>query len=310
MYKQVQRLVSFLAAFFTSACCISLPKLPPKSEALPDLQGTQSIEETTVTWHDAKRSRDVPARIYRPRQPLTVNRQPVIIFSHGIGEDRDSYAWLGRALARSGFVAVHLTHSGTDRAVLERGYRHLYRATKDKQNWINRPFDVSFAIDQLASLPYADIERVSVVGHSAGAFTAFAVAGVTFEDGSSARDPRVKRAVAISMPRLGGAIPDRGYDTIAIPVLNVTGTCDTSVIYRTFPRDRRIPFERSRAREQYLVTLEGMSHDIAKLSESGSYAAALRKVIVAFLRDEREWFVRAGVADIDGVRAALERTVQ
>ena len=233
-----------------------------------------------------------------------------MIFSHGIGEDRDSYAWLGRALARSGFVAVHLTHAGTDRAVLEKGYRHLYRATKEKANWVNRPFDVSFAIDQLASMPFADMSRVAVVGHSAGAVTAFAVAGVTFEDGSSARDPRVKVAVAISMPKLGGAIPDRGYDTIAIPLLHVTGTCDTSVLYRTFPRDRRIPFEKSRAPEQYLVTLERMSHDIARLEESGGYARALAKVIAAFVHGERGWFARPGLAEVDGVRVALERPVQ
>ena len=84
--------------------------------------------------------------------------------------------------------------AGTDRAVLERGYRHLYRAVKQKENWVNRPLDVTFVLDRLGA------KEAAIVGHSAGAFTAFAVAGLRMNDGTL-RDRRIRAAVAMSMPR-------------------------------------------------------------------------------------------------------------
>jgi len=83
--------------------------------------------ESTAVFHDATRARDIPVRIYTPDE---AGRHPVVLFSHGIGEDRDSYAYIGRALAQNGFVAVHITHAGMDKAVLRTGYWKLYKATK------------------------------------------------------------------------------------------------------------------------------------------------------------------------------------
>jgi predicted dienelactone hydrolase len=225
---------------------------------------------------------------------------PVVIFSHGIGEDRESYSYLGRALASAGFVAVHITHAGTDRAVLERGYRHLYRATKDPINWTNRPVDVSFVIDRLAMLPFADVSRVAVGGHSAGAFTAFAVAGMTLAGGENFRDERVRAIVAMSMPRIDRVVAAHGYERLRIPVLNVTGTCDASLIYRTWPRHRRIPFELARRPDQYLVTLRDVNHNTFSNRED-EHHALVAELTIAFARafllgdaQARAWFDDAG----------------
>ncbi len=226
-----------------------------------------------------------------------------MIFSHGIGEDRDSYAYLGRALARAGFYAIHLTHAGTDRAMLKRGYRALYRATKEKQNWINRALDVSFVLDSFAGDPALDMTRVAVVGHSAGAFTAFAVAGMRAPDGGSLRDPRVRVIVTgVTVWCRHRWCNDAGsYKAIDIPVLNLTGTCDTSLIYRTFPRHRRIPFESSRG--QYLVTLQGVNHNMFSAAEDPHHAQ-IAAITVAFLRAwmendaaARAWFDEPGRGD-------------
>src|SRR5262245_20832205 len=120
-----------LATLFAGACCSSLPHMAAKRMAFPRLvPDSERVIERSEVWRDEKRGRDVPVKIYG-------DRGPVVVFSHGIGEDRDSYAYLGRALARHGFRAVHITHAGTDRAVLERGYRHLYRALKVRENWVN-----------------------------------------------------------------------------------------------------------------------------------------------------------------------------
>lgn len=248
-------------------------------------------------WHDAARDRDVPVTLYVPAAP---GRHPVAVFSHGIGEDRDSYAYLGRALAERGYLAVHITHAGTDKATLQRGYRTLYRATKEKQNWVDRPRDVSFVLDQLRVRPDADMDRIAALGHSAGAFTVLALAGMRLT-GGTLEDERVKVGVAISMPKMPGVVAPGGYDALAVPILHLTGTCDTSLIYRTFPRDRRVPFEQTHAPHQYLVTLQGVTHDTFSNAEDAHHEEIV-KIVTAFLDawllgngDARAWFDEGGV---------------
>jgi len=265
-----------------------------------------AVEETSHLWRDERRARDVPVKIYSPRD---AGQTAAVIFSHGIGEDRDSYSYLGRSLAKAGFTAVHVTHAGTDRAMLERGYWHLYRATKDGTNWVNRPLDVSFVIDNLPG-----VSRIAVAGHSAGAFTAFAVAGMRLAGGESFRDERVRAIIPMSMPRMDGVVRDEGYEGVNIPVLNITGTCDTSLIYRTFPRHRRIPFEASRASERnYLITLKGVNHNTFSNREDEHHPLIADLVILfarAFLLDDaaaRAWFNDAGSATIGRTQLTLER---
>lgn len=304
------RPLAALLTLFAGACCSSLPRVPAKRVALPPLRAAHDdVRALREEWRDARRERDVPVAIYRPAAAGA--RLPVVVFSHGIGENRDSYAWLGRELARHGFLAVHVTHAGTDRAVLERGYRHLYRAVKQKENWVNRVMDVPFVLDQVARRSDADMDRVAVAGHSAGAFTAFAVAGLGLVDGNATRDPRVKAIVAMSMPRMDGVVAPGGYD-VAAPVLNLTGTCDISPIYRTWPRHRRIPFDAARAPRQYLVTLEKATH--VSFVVEDRHRDAVAAIMVAFLRAwlledaaSRAWFDDPGLADAFGSRVFVER---
>lgn len=276
----MKRLLAFAALLLTSACCASLPRVSGKRSEMPALApSSPDITESSEEWRDEKRDRVVPVRIYTPAQTPA----PVVIFSHGIGESRDSYVWLGRALAQHGFLAVHITHAGTDRAMLERGYRHLYRATKDPRNWTARMLDVSFVLDRLASNRSADLSRVAVAGHSAGAFTAFGVAGLTLASGEDFRDPRVKVIVPMSMPRLDSVVAKGGYDAVRVPTLHMTGTCDTSLIWRTFPRHRRIPFESTNRTAQYLITFAGVNHDTFSARED-KHHAAIAQATIAFLR--------------------------
>jgi pimeloyl-ACP methyl ester carboxylesterase len=299
----VKRLFAFVAMLLTSACCTSLPRVSGKRIDLPPFSPASGVRESSEVWRDEARRRDVPVRIYAPAATPTSTPAPVVIFSHGIGEDRDSYVWLGQALARHGFLAVHITHAGTDRAMLERGYRYLYRATKDPRNWIARPLDVTFVLDRLASRGDADLSRVAVAGHSAGAFTAFAAGGVKLAAGGDFRHSRVKAIISMSMPRLEGVVAEGGYDAVTIPTLHMTGTCDTSLIWRTFPRHRRIPFESSSRTGQYLLTFQGVTHDTFSAREERHHAEIARATIAflrAFLLNDsaaRAWFDEAATAE-------------
>ena len=271
---------------------------------------TYQIKEERLLWRDEGRGRDVPVKLYRPEGGWNA---PVIVVSHGIGEDRESYEWLGRSLAASGFLAVHITHEGTDRAMLERGYWHLYRAVKQPENWVNRALDISFVLDQLERDAGADLGRVAVAGHSAGAFTAFVVAGLKGPRGDSLRDPRVKAIVPMSMPRIEGVIPDGAYHEINVPVLNVTGTCDASLIYRTLPRHRRAPFEESRATGHYLVTVRQVNHYTFS-NPADRHHTLLAGITIAFLKAAllgdpaaAAWFDRPGLDAVNGTDLTIER---
>ena len=294
-----------------SACCVALPRVGER-RPLPLPFSPESFEVVTsaTVWRDERRGRDVAVKFYAPAGRAS---SPVVVFSHGIGEDRDSYEYLGRAFAAAGFLSVHLTHIGTDRAMLERGYRHLYNAVKDPQNWVNRTLDVTFVLDQLEVDPRADMQRVAVAGHSAGAFTAFSVAGLKVRDGEPPRDPRVKVIIPMSMPRMEGVVPDGGYDGVRLPVLNLTGTCDTSILYRTFPRHRRIPFESTHATGHHLVTIRGVNHDTFS-ARSDKHQPLIAAISVAFLRgfllgDEQSaaWFGETRRDDVRGTEMTIER---
>lgn len=227
------------------------------------LEGAISID---LDLEDRDRGRDVPIRIYLPADhdhPL-----PIVFVSHGIGESRTSYRWLGRAIASSGYAVIHPTHLGTDRSVLDQGWLAMYRATQNPENWRNRVLDITFLLDQLPRIEASDPrlagafdpERVGVVGHSAGAWTAAAVAGLELASGESLRDPRIDAIASLSMPRTGSIAGPEAWASLRLPTLHMTGTCDTQLVWRTFPRHRRIPWEYGVESDQYLLTLAGGRH--------------------------------------------------
>lgn len=267
------------------------------------------VESIAIDLYDHERDRTVPIRAYLPSAE---GAHPVVFFSHGLGESRDSYAYLGRKLALNGYVAVHITHAGSDRDLLERdGIIAVHRAVRDPVTWINRPRDVSFVIDALAShdarlLPLAlraDLSRIAAAGHSAGAFTALALAGAAVHGERTFRDTRVKAIVAMSLPKLRRIFLDRAYDGITIPMLHMTGTRDTSLFYWTFPRHRRDAFERAPVTPQYLVTIDGATH--ATFSNPSCAARSREQRMQQLIADATLLFLDAHLQDVGSATDAL-----
>lgn len=234
----------------------------------------EEIDSVRYEWHDAKRAREVPAKFYFPKAgtaPL-----PVVIFSHGLGGSREGYEYLGRHWAACGYVSVHLQHLGSDEAVWKNaapgeGMKAMSKASLDLRNALNRPPDVSFAIDQLTVLntdPASpvrgrlDLDRIAVAGHSFGGFTAMVIAGQALGPTASTRlaDPRVKCAIEMSAPVAPQAQRDRAYGTIKIPVLHLTGTLDDAIVHETKAEDRRIPFDLMTQADTALIIFQGGDH--------------------------------------------------
>jgi len=247
--------------------------------------GPLKVASFLVEWNDTERDRQVPAKIYHPRaakEPF-----PIVIFSHGLGGSREGYSYLGRHWSSHGYVSVHLEHEGSD-AEVWRGQKNiaeaLQRAAKEPENSINRPKDVSFAIDQLTRMnaeagPLRGrlaLDRIGVAGHSFGAFTALAVvgeAGTHVVDGQILADPRVKAALPMSPPvprRQTGSGARAGsewkyetiYGNITVPCLHMTGTLDEMPNSFTKAADRRIPYDHIDKADQYLIILEGGTHRV------------------------------------------------
>ena len=298
--------------------------------------GPHEVAVVLCDWQDARRRRSVPAKIYCPAEGG--GPSPVVIVSHGAGGSREGYEYLGRHWASHGYVSVHLQHIGSDEATW-RGrpdpLSGVRESVADPRSALERPRDVSFAIDQLGELNSSDrvlkgqldLDRVGLAGHSFGAWTALAVAGETFvlPGGREVdfRDERVLAAVAMSAP-----VPRRreqaarAFGSIRIPCLHMTGTLDDSIIGDTKAAERRIPYDAIREADQYLVTFIGGDHMV--FSGRGRLRAARNDELFqgfvrqgttafwdAYLRgDERAkaWLTEGGYAAVLGDAATYECT--
>ncbi|MCH5372660.1 MAG: acetylhydrolase, partial [Planctomycetes bacterium] len=70
-------------------------------EAVPPASVDQNNGDTSdvavedLTWIDATRGREVPVRIYAPDRKHGNGPFPVVVFSHGGGESREAFTYLG-----------------------------------------------------------------------------------------------------------------------------------------------------------------------------------------------------------------------
>lgn len=274
-------------ACLVAAACVALFVLVPRTALAQELykatSGPFSVKTIDEDWHDQARKRDVPVRIYLPRlkEPGDVpagRKHPVIVFSHGLGGSRNGYAYFGEHMASHGYLVIMPTHAGSDTAA-RRGNRQpiqpatgpagrFFDALDDPENLKNRPRDISFVIDQLSVnpklAPIADLARVGVAGHSFGAYTAMAIAGMQVDlpgaQDQSFRDGRVKAALPMSPQGPGTMGIDRNaWDKVETPVLFLTGTKDYGQGARPAAW-RRTPFEHVNGVDKYLITLTDATH--------------------------------------------------
>jgi predicted dienelactone hydrolase len=189
---------------------------------------------------DAGRDRNIGIKVYHPLGldgPL-----PLVLFSHGLGGSQWGYAYLGRHLAAHGYISVHCTHPGSDWLLWDgKGFgtamANLRKAQEDPAIWRERPRDLCFILDHLQVLEQQapalagrfDLQRIAVAGHSLGAFTALALAGLrpTLPEGQvDLADPRPRAFVAMSPQGSGGFQQAGAWSGISRPVLLMTGTED------------------------------------------------------------------------------------
>jgi len=222
---------------------ISASALIARSDAGYDPLLTDKYQplQMDLTVIDQKRSREIPIRVYLPKQKSPT---PIVLFSHGLGGSREGSAFLGNHWAARGYVVVFLQHPGSDESVWKdkppAQRMAAMRAAAGLENFMLRVDDVRAVLDQLDQWNKSagnqltarlDMKRVGMSGHSFGAVTTQAVSGQRFVRGAGFTDSRIKAAVIMSPsgPRRGGNAT-QAFGDVKIPWMLLTGTKDTAPI--------------------------------------------------------------------------------
>ena len=192
-------------------CCILLAVVAaPAAAKCPNLAVAAS--ETTLT---APGGRAVPTTIIAPVRP---GRYPLIAFSHGNFAAPSRYRAMLDPIAAAGYVIVAPMHVDSELMPHD-------KPPSQAVVWQTRNEDLALAL--AATLPNADRRRRAAMGHSYGALNAQVAAGAVPVNPPGRPSAPPQALVAWSPPGpLAGLIEARGWSSIMIPSLTITGTSD------------------------------------------------------------------------------------
>ncbi len=234
-------------------------------------------------WQDSARNdRIVPYKVYYSPQDNAA--QPVVIFSHGLGGNREGSEFLLSYLAANGYVAVAVQHPGSDTPAVFGDVTAASAPGSIDRNKIDgamrQAMSPGVAVDRFRDIPFAitmladmnthdatlrgrlDMDRVGMSGHSYGAVTTQALVGQRFPLGANFADPRIRAGIIYSpsKPRSGDATT--AFAAVTIPTFHMTGTEDKSPIASAemSPEDRLVPYREIHRADKFLLVLAGGDH--------------------------------------------------
>lgn len=247
--------------------------------------------------------RQFPADIYLPE--LTQPRPlPIVVISHGLGSDRQTFDYLAEHLASYGFVVAVPEHLGSSSQQLLALLNGQAKDVSEPSEFVDRPLDIKFLLDELERLSQTDpafqgrlnLDQVGVFGQSYGGYTALALAGATLNFDQLEQqcgpnldrslnvslvlqcralvlpqrdynlfDPRVK-AVMAANPIDSAVFGQEGLSQIKVPVMIIGGSADT--IAPALPEQIE-PFTWLTTSQKYLTLIEGGTH-LSLTGESAS----------------------------------------
>lgn len=227
-----------------------------------------------TSFRAAGAQHDVPAR---PGQ------YPLVLFSHGRTGMRFAYAMICEALAARGAIVVSADHPGD--ALFD---WLLGTHTDDRTNEVNRVADGHLVLDTfLQGRPEVPVDianaiahdQVVLVGHSYGAFTAFATAA-----GSRGVAAHPKVQAVVGYQPYTAVMSDALLGRLDVPALMVIGTGDTSTPPET---NAERPWALLRGRPLWRLDIEGGAHqassDVPLYAELAQHIDGLPEIAIEYL---------------------------
>ncbi len=249
---------------------VNYPLQIPPNYSDPGEPGIYNWVRYTRSLKTASRKRLLPVDFYFPvgenarNLATTPFPAPVVIISHGLGNDRTTYAYLAKHLASHGFVVAVPEHPGSSAEQLQALVSGQANEVIAAQEFIDRPLDVSAIINDLERQiqtnstlnEQVDLSRIGVIGQSFGGYTALALAGAEISQPTlelecanlddsfnlslllqcqanqlsateiSLHDPRIDAAIAIN-PASSAIFGVDGFRNIDIPLMVISGSADT-----------------------------------------------------------------------------------
>lgn len=251
----------------SSALVASVPTvmdLAAPGEYTVTTQALTLVDSDRTESPDSTEPRSIEVDLYLPASAAPV---PLVIASHGLAGDSEGFTIISEHLASHGFAVAALDHPGSDRqqflALLNGRADEIAEPTEFTQ----RPLDVSFLLDELTEQnspngPLAnqlDMEKVGMIGHSFGGYTALAVAGAQLDLAvlqancasnelifnaantsmllqctaleapeqftTDLHDERIQSVMALN-PITSSLFGREGFSQLAVPSLIVAGTAD------------------------------------------------------------------------------------
>ena len=202
---------------------------------------------TDDAWLDPARNRSLPVRV---RWPVGDAPCGLILFSHGLGGNREAGTVWAQAWQQAGFAVVNLQHPGSDSSIWADRLRGVRQATQPTE-YLARVADARFALHELERRRdrggdpgrRVRLAAIGFSGHSYGARLTQALAGERparagaglkgLADGMP--EPRLRAFIAFSPgfnARDDSALDEapRRFGAITRPFLCVTGTRDDAMI--------------------------------------------------------------------------------
>ena len=269
-----------------------------------------------VSRQQLSASAPIPADIYLPSLQGQLQRnRPTVIISHGLGNDRTSYAYLGQHLASHGFVVLNVEHPGSNAAQINALLVGRSADVVANEEFIDRPQQISTLLNYLEreATQYGNLinfAQVGVVGQSFGGYTALALAGANLdfevlrescppsslslnaslllqcqagqlaepnETTLSLQDGRVRAAIAIN-PITSVLFGEESMGQITTPTMIVSSGADTVA---PALQEQLVPFTWLTQPERYLLLMrQGTHFSTIAVTETGSEAFDLPTEII------------------------------
>ncbi|ERN40464.1 putative dienelactone hydrolase [Rubidibacter lacunae KORDI 51-2] len=230
-------------------------------DTLPDIRqdGDRGVVADKVVLRDESRDREFYVLTYRP-QRWRNGETPVVVMSHGLASNPESFDRHARFLASHGYFVAVPQHPGSDSIQAQALLGGYSRVVYELNEFIDRPADVSFVLDELERRNASEfggrlnLERVAAFGHSFGGYTVLALGGATINfdqldidcgpsfgpnvslllqcraldlprEEYDFRDPRIA-AVAALNPVMGVILGRTGLEKVQTPVVIFSGSYD------------------------------------------------------------------------------------